>query len=1150
MKITFLNEHRTAFQENYNEGDSQVLGSYEVKELLINETWQEPTTVKATFTAPTTWVQNNLLPGKNPTLMAAPYRRARYFTVRKESGKRATLLIEELEFESDGDGNSMVTMIGMDPRIWTQRISSALYSIDETWTGYKSDLMVALSERLSTKQIPGMMPWQRVPITPLSKDWWPTTPEARMGFVNPGQADDRVPVSITIPDPLPIQDSLEELHSQWSDVELYPIEIPSPDGSQAPWWRWATRQRVHSDFLFSEKNGTLKINKIKSSNAVTEVMAYNSQNKKEYAFANGTQLNPTNLSLVGPWMGLKAEGFSTPEGISTATYLKSRAMTGNYNNRRLSFDTTINFTESGIEATPGMTVFMRIDNSIVSVPLGEITSHYSAEKGWSTTSAVFIETDNIDLYDPTPIVEDSSDIQIVVNGSSFKIPTNYAYESEYSWSIAVDGEHVGSFSGISDDDSDGIYLNLGSAGEHLITISPLDGLYSDGWATAFSFWTGYTGANAPENKAKLLRVLSDRDAGHFAYSSSYGFRQNQFFECVNLTVTVEEDKGSFATGSVYYGSRESQYEGCISLRKAPDEHESAGTDFLRRRQYARCTSLTKPAVEARNWSTGSGADVENLLFSTGEGWREEQYADCTNLEEAATEVFDDGITEVGNNFRQRQYYNCVNLRTASPEAMTNNVDTILTNFRAGQYENCTSLLESPDEVMPSSLETHYRGSRDRQYMNCWSLTKAGKEASVSHTGDEGFGTTRVSQYENCISLVEAPDEVEGDSRERQYAGCGSLKKAAVENSEPSSRKQQYLNCYSLEEAAEEVAPPSMSWDYRMEQYRGCGSLTKAGKEAFPQDGVEIVSERFRAYQYADCYSLVEASDEAFADAVKEILPDFRNSQYYNCPNLKKAGAEATSSALTSLPDYYRLYQYNWCTSLDDPAVEIESPLIVEVGDGYRNNQYSYTGCKNAEGKLSEVLMPDCVSFGSHFRNEQFMGSKMVHALTEKLTTKTIEAMGEYNRDSQYRYCEDLISASPEPETNFRIDYNEDVETGEIIEAPRVPWYYREWQYADCVKLNQRGVNLLEIQSRASEHTQIRQFGWRTGQYFNTLNFDSPTARVNFIDGFPAVSQRGPEELFTTINVPSGFYSPSPDLIPDPTPNTDETPGETNGEPNQ
>lgn len=1103
MKLTFLGEHRTQLTNPSVEGAVAVLGAFEVNEALIKEVWRESSTAEVSFVADSAWIQNCALPGYKSTAYQAPERRVRYFTMRGRNGRVKTWLAQSFKIKGIGEGLSKVTVYGADPRAWLESMPSSADVFPEDWTGPRSDLLRTATTRCSNTQPSGISPWQRLPITQLKSEWRPTEEQSKIGLVQLEEADLGGMITVPSPDPLPILPTVEAILAEWDDVELYPVEVPHGDGTASPWWQWAIRKRVISDLVFSEKNGSLSINQIETDNTVTETMAYKADDPFTFSYGRGE--DPAYPDLRGPWFGAKPESFSIPENITDKTFLRGRALTGNLNNKRVAIDSTINFANAGQEPTPGMSVLLRIEDRTARVPLGEIVTHYSATDGWKQTSAVFIENQSIDLFDPPTDHSVQGPIQFIVQGSSFAVPTNYGWSVPYAWAIDVDGEPYGSFSGVSSETSWGCELDFGFDGEHHITLRPLDGQYSPGWGAAFSFWDLEDGAGSLENKAKLLRVLSDPDIAH---NAEYGFRDRQFYDCINLVQIVPEKDDSNTFFLWPARVRAQQYEGCSSLTDLPDEYWAGNTagDNFRYRQYARCSSVTTAAKEY-------GKELRSIDY----GFRESQYSFCINLTTASEESLSPEATDVYDYFRTAQYIGCELLEAPADEYFPESIAQIGVYFRSSQYAYCASLRNAADEVMSKELLRVWEYFRDSQYLNCWSLETAGREAAPGVTAQIHDGYRR-SQYEGCGSLMEAgaeapitldgsliPDENDPDSTETrgtvggfyrmaQYKNCWNLEASAREEPIVNAlqlggqyRAEQYYGCSGITTIggeAEETAEKYFD-DFRAYQYYGCASVKELPAEVLSNDTL-IITNGYRTYQYALCHSAEVAAVEAMHDAVEDIGTNFRNSMYYGCSSLKTPAEELLPAGITAIPNYFRIYQYNETPLLEEIATEKLPDTVRTIGDGYRNNMYSYSGVQNAGGTAVEAPMDFVETVGSYFRFEQFNGAaRMVHPLVESFSL-LVGKIANKMRAGQYSNCPELLDSGIEADTAPDQIINE-------IGNPQldIGEGYRENQFRDSPKVRPTEQSL-EIGTRIKKYLSGLDVVFvRRSQFFGTRATDIP-----------------------------------------------------------
>lgn len=145
----------------------------------------------------------------------------------------------------------------------------------------------------------------------------------------------------------------------------------------------------------------------------------------------------------------------------------------------------------------------------------------------------------------------SAPITIAVKGKEFRIPVSYHdpkapdLKVPFLWSISIDGEFYCIVGGDSHKEYGSIPVSFEEDGPHIIEITPSDGVYSAGWGAAFSFSDGQIAANTPENKLKLVEVLSDPDWAHaYVIPGSRiltAFRHQQYNGCYNLVAANLSD---------------------------------------------------------------------------------------------------------------------------------------------------------------------------------------------------------------------------------------------------------------------------------------------------------------------------------------------------------------------------------------------------------------------------------------------------------------------------------------------------------------------------------------------------------------------------------------------------------------------------------
>ena len=1093
MKVWFYGETRKLFLSANTEGAVPMLGNFDVKEILVNEKWQNATEASVSFVASEEWMQNCLFPGRNPSIASVPYRRARYFSFTKEDKTVLTLVLEDFDAVPLGDGNVEITVYGRDPRVFSETMSSSNASIGENWVTDRLTIAAWLSQRLSNSLAAGMEDWQKLPITQLNPSYTPTTAEAAIGLK---KADDVTPagnIEIGSPDPLPVYEAIQDLFANWLNAELYPINKFGADGTESPWWQWGIRTRMFSTATFSESNGTMKLNKYNGTWKNTETLAYSSNDQTKFAYTNGKTISRSRLS--GPWAGIRTESVSIPEKANVDQFLRSKAKTGTMNNSRLTVDCEIDFTKNNVVPVCGMTVFVRIGSKIYNAEVNEVASHFSYETGWRSTSPVFVNMDSVDQVDP---IDEQKDIQFVVSGSTFVIPTNCSAQEYYSWRVYVDGRSYGVFQGTSSATSGGIPLEIGENTEHTIILQPSDGRYYYGWGRAFGF--NQTNSSIPSltttNKNKVRRVLNDPDYAHLTsetYTGSY-YRAYQWHGCTNLTQIVAEEMPNTVVVIGNYAFM-AQYYDCRSLTYAATEYISPNITEIdhefRRQQYYQCNLLATPSVE----------HMPDSVISVGDHFRSEMYSSNLaaykpNITTAPSEKHSANLETIGHYFRYRQYYRCNLLTVAATEAPINVIE-IPNYFRSQQYYDCTKLVNISDEA-PTTAQVVGFAFRNQQYYGCIDLQTAATEQSTGATiiGDNFRG----AQYVGCTSLVnifdevaENPNTIGGAYRSGQYQNCTSLTYAAQEYASnittaigSAFRQSQYKGCTKLTTCFDEKIsdnileiPPR----FRESQYSGCKLLTSIGKEAFPVNAEKISFNYFRYAQFSNIGQAIPPEEAPMPSLTGQInppgqnnYPGYRERQYYNSEILEIA------------------------KEADFPAT-----YIGRTETNFRAQQYE--GCPNIKNDrlLTEGSIASFYTIMRNYRNRQFYNSGIVHPLKEndpyELTTGGSAYTNFSYRESMYENCYYLQEVAVEqdhPEWRPSIYSN---------------LSFRVRQYANCVQIDPRGQNVILKDALVPN---ARGANYRREQFANTVAKDTPADRINYLDGTPVIEGQD--------SIPTNFYT--------------------------
>ena len=1084
MKIQFFGETRKQFANVNTEGAVPLLGSFDVKEILLTERWQEAAEATISFLASPEWVQNNLYPGRNPGTFDAPFRRARYFTFRKENSQLMTFPIMTAEAEPSGT-DMLVSVKGADPRFWAETMSSSSVITGENWNASRLSIAQWLSQRLSNTLPTGMEQWQALPLTSLDAEYSPTPEEAAIGVRKPSAVSPTGNIEIGIPDPLPVKGSIDDLFATWANAELYPIDKFGKDGTESPWWDWGIRTRLNTDHSFSEFDGSMKINRYSMDWTKTETLTYNSNNPIQHSYSAGQTSSRT--TLYGPWAGIRTESVTPPEGANVENFLRSKATTGTMNNSRLVVDCTINFSKKNVQPVCGMIVNTRIGSKIYPANINEINHHFSYETGWTSSSPVFIDMDSVDLSDPP---ENGADIQFVVNGDRFIVPTNSPTNSYYSWRIFVDGNSYGVYQGTSATNSPGIDLIFSSAGEHEIILQPSDRKYYPGWGRAFGFYTTVsspsTSVNHLNNKNKLLRVVLDNDYAHLLEEKKTGpdFRSYQFQECRNLEAITAEDM--------------------------PDVVEDIGANF-RAYQYQGCRKLTYAPAEY----------ISNRTLIIDSNFRAYQYSDTRAIPTAASQMIPDSVLYIYSGYRKNQYSGSY-ITTAANEAMSSEIRVIGNDFMRSTYSGCTRLTVAGIEAAPnvSEIPDYYR---DSIYSGCTSLTSPVEEKLGSSTTKIG-NNFRSSQYSGTGLLIATPEvigsvQVIGNSfRYRQYSSSQIIKAA-----------DEVLNNNTV----------AIGTNFRNSQYYICRNLTTAAEEKF-SNSITVIPSTFRLYQYAGCFALTTSPNEVLSNEITEINGDFRRQQFSGCSSLISVGAEFFPIKCTHINlRGFRRQQYE---SIGAAIAVDEAPMpnLINNGSDFRYMQYynskileigkeadmpnlknnesayfryrQYANCPNISNnkKYTEGAMPLNVgnSSNSYYRDQQFANSGIIYALKENSANSSYNPGYAFNhRYRQYENCVNLV------ETYREYDNVQVWTSNEYVR-------YRQEQFRNCVNLDLTNKEIIQKVSISLSSSST----FRNGQFAGTRYRNEPGFRLKYIDGTDVIEGEN--------NIPADFYTdPTPPAAP-------------------
>lgn len=1106
--ILFLGESRRLFAIPSTEGNSQILGSFEVQEILDVEKWQQAEEVTITFTAPTDWVQNNLFPGRNPAVNNVLYRRARYFTFRKKDGQFATMVLDTFEAVQDDGDNYKVTVVGKDPRVWGETMTSALGVSTANWKMTRLDTAIQLSNRLSNTQIQGMQSWQKLPITPLAASWTPTAAQTALGFRNATSIAPGGIVEIGSPDPLPIHDAIDDLFANWQNVELYPLASPGADSTDSPWWRWALRTRTRSMNVFSEKDGTLKINRHSGTYRQTETAVYNSSDRSKMVYAADTMIARQPLS--GPWAGIKVQSESVPQDANATSFLRSKALTATYQNSRMVMDATIDFTNSDITPTVGMTANVRIGSIVYQTSVDEIVNSYSSETGWTSTSPIFVSIDSIDLYNP--IVSD--DIEFIVRSTTtqFYIPVNSPTAAAYNFRVYVDGKSVGVYSGMSSATEPGIPVTVTANVDAVINIQPADGRYTYGWARAFGFSATISGTDVQSaaNRARVSRITTDPDKAHMEAIDSYGdnFRAYQWRSC-NLMTSLPAEEIQLSVKVIGDNFRREQLFAtglaAIPNEVLPPALTSIGNNF-RYGQYEAVLLASSAGLEA----------MPSTVTTLGFGFRQRQYYGA-RITSIAPEVLPN-VTTVGSSFRLQQYaFSYIAAGTAEINPAVTDHGTY---WRASQYESSRITTASP-ESSPMAPRTQ-NNWRDSQYKNCTLLKAAAIESNSPSVVDD---YARQYQYYGCIAITAAaaeydsfnPSIIGGLFRAYQYQNCTILKTASLEKTGTTAisiggafRYAMYQNTI-VSTIVPEVIPATVrtiGGTFRASQWAGT-SITESTPEVLT-DILSSIGSDFRSSQYSGCSKLVTIYPEVMPSTMNVAggLNSYRNAQFANTAVLIPAAEAAVN--VPTIGIQFRQYQY-LNSKVTRPAAEANNPAVRVIWQDFRLGQYQ--GCvdlRNPAGLAEGSFAPDCtlVVGGSpgftrgNFRAQQFQSSGIDVALIEtplQVSGSASSGNSSYTRIAQYKSCLNLLLPAIEADNPQETSYSG---AG-----------YRDTQYSGCINLDPSSLNSIEIVSRAWSSWTA---GYRYAQFSST--------KAQNVAGKKAKYKDGTEVTEGVFGIPVSFYS--------------------------
>jgi hypothetical protein len=927
MNITFLSEPRKAYNIPNTEPAVENLGSWKCLEVAIKLEWRKPTQALVRFVAPSNWVQQILFPSVNPGSTSFGLRRARYITIQDQNMRELVLILDNCTPNDLKNGFTEVKALGVDPRYYLTRMPGSMTPAANPaeWIAIRSYLLQQLTRRVSnlTEAVPGMIPaQQRLPIKPINLARNPSAAERAIGIIRPNDIENLAEYTLANPDPRPPSESWSDLESSFTEgIEIYPLYIGT--AATGPYWEWVLRQRVdNTAILLSQEDGTLSVSSLMVNND-SEVMATLGSDYSQFALTGGRALGRTNLSNA--WVGVKVESVEIPSGtLSVDAALQSRAVTLTAENPRMTIDATANFIKAGIKATAGMIVSLRLYESIFPVPVDVCGFEWTSDTGeWAQgTERLLARSD----YSAAAVPVDNS-VHLLVHSTGvggYDIPTNNKTNS-YAWDVYVNGALHGSYTGTGATTSTGIPLVL-PAGDHDIVIRPTDGLYSAGWARAFGYSTGTTGANATANRAKLIRVYSDPDFSHCVSPTDTGssFKSNIYSLCTNLVEVPPE--------------------------RLPVTLTTLGTDY-RNRAMDGCTSLEEAAAEA---PLPVGVTVIPASY------RQEQHRNNTSLRTAPMERFGPSIVTVGSSYRSGMYQGATALTSVlgGSEAWSSTVTTCGSSARQSQFEGCVALGHSLREAwQPIATVTSWH--RERMYYGCVSIKAPASPVETT------FGPLTTSVGDYYRRAMWQGSGVKLTQQERFPAVTGAL---AIGSD---FKAFTYMNCLSLVSASPEVFPVStgnttISSGFREGTFYGATALKTAIPEAFSNKVISCGG-RFRAETYRLSGVTTIGSHEVASTTCTTVGQFFRYGTWRATPLVLPPNEARPVTAAGTYPTNFRDSTFYDCTQLVRVAEEHDFGTMATVPNSWRNQTYRNANLSESIGRRVVPVAEKALVKGTQYR---------------------------------------------------------------------------------------------------------------------------------------------------------------------------------------
>lgn len=335
--VILLGETRSMDGASYenNTKNVPILGTFITEDIdgIDEENFNEPSDVSMVIYVPKEYSLRRLALNAAPGSNVADNQRVRWLAVETANGHYKHYLYDNNRSTLVSGETNKVELYGIDPRVWLTNkpgfdnpVSqlSSYYNNNEDSDDYKKlvgkriELLTALLAPISVyKNSTGLPVWKEQPAKNINPARVPSADETFFGIVRP----DTIPgwdatVKITAPGKeRPVKDVIDELLTNWGDYYIYPVDITTADGTNAPKFEWciiALQPSLESGFYYD--NQIVVGDSIEMSSRLTDRLHYSSDEEKYYYASSGTT-TPASQTLRKVWLGIDEESYTVERKV-------------------------------------------------------------------------------------------------------------------------------------------------------------------------------------------------------------------------------------------------------------------------------------------------------------------------------------------------------------------------------------------------------------------------------------------------------------------------------------------------------------------------------------------------------------------------------------------------------------------------------------------------------------------------------------------------------------------------------------------------------------------------------------------------------------------------------------------------------------------